>query len=85
MCERNTHWLSLAHPQPGDLSATQARALTGSRTSDLSDRRPVLNPLSHTSQGLKYLYVENGHTVDVLQFILFREHDYIKQSCCNMS
>ena len=32
-------------------AATQARALTGNQTSDLSVHRPVLNLLSHTSQG----------------------------------
>ena len=31
--------------------ATLACALTGNQTGDLSVRRPVLNPLSHTSQG----------------------------------
>ena len=32
--------------------ATQACALTGSSTGDLSVCRPMLNPLSYTSQGL---------------------------------
>ena len=35
----------------GTWPATQARALTGNRTSDPLIRRLVLNPLSHTSQG----------------------------------
>ena len=38
-------------PQPRIWPATQARALTGNQTGNLSVRRPVLSPLSHTSQG----------------------------------
>ena len=38
-------------PLLGTWPATQACALTGNRTSDLLVCRPVLNPLSHTSQG----------------------------------
>ena len=44
--------LPLARPLPGTIPATQACALTGNRTSDLLVCRLVLNPLSHTSQGL---------------------------------
>ena len=59
--ERNINvWLPLAHPLQGTWPATQACALTGNRTGDLSARRPVLNPLSHTSQGSKSLIT---HTV----------------------
>ena len=47
MCEQ----LPLAHPQLGIWPATQSYALTKSQTSDLSLRRLVLKPLSHTSQG----------------------------------
>ena len=50
-CEINIHLLSFTHPQLGTWPTTQACALTGNRTSDLSICRPVLNPLSHTSQG----------------------------------
>ena len=38
-------------PLLGAWPATQACALTGNQTSDLSVHRPALNPLSHTSQG----------------------------------
>ena len=51
MCERNISWLPLTCPQLGTWPATQACALTGNRTSDLSVCRLALNPLSHTSQG----------------------------------
>ena len=51
MCERNIRQLSLTCPQLGTWPAAQACALTGSRSSKLSVHRPVLNPLSHTSQG----------------------------------
>ena len=37
-------------PSGGTRPATQARALTGNRTSNRLVRRLVLNPLSHTSQ-----------------------------------
>ena len=39
-------------PHLGTWPATQACALTGNWTSDPLALRPVLNPLSHTSQGL---------------------------------
>ena len=52
MPERYINWLPLTRPQPGTWPATQACALTGNQTSDLSVHRLVLNPLSHTTQGL---------------------------------
>ena len=52
--ERNIHvWLPLMRPLLGTWPATQACALTGNRTGDRLVRRPVLHPLSHTSQGWK--------------------------------
>ena len=51
MCETYVSQLPLSRPQPGTCPATQAGALTGNQTSDPLVRRPVLNPLSHTSQG----------------------------------
>ena len=51
MCKRYINWLPLTHPQLGTWLATQAYTLTGNRTSNLSDHRPALNPLSHTSRG----------------------------------
>ena len=41
--------------QPQTWPTTQACALTGNRTSDLSVLRPVLYSLSHSSQGCKVL------------------------------
>ena len=38
-------------PKLGTWPATQACVLTGNWTSDLLVHKPVLNPLSHTSQG----------------------------------
>ena len=47
----NTDQLPLSCPQLGSWPATQAWALTGNWTSNLSLPRAVLNPLSYTSQG----------------------------------
>ena len=44
-------WLPLTCPLLGTCPPTQACALTGNRTCDLLVRRPMLNPLSYTSQG----------------------------------
>ena len=50
--ERNINvWLPLKCPQLGTWPTTQACALTGNRTDTPLLCRPVLNPLSHTSQG----------------------------------
>ena len=50
--ERNIHvWLPLMHPLLGSGPTTQTRALTGNQTGDSLVRSPVLNPLSHNSQG----------------------------------
>ena len=49
-CARDT-WLPLICSQLQTWPTTQACALTGNWTGDLSIRRPALNPLSHTSQG----------------------------------
>ena len=54
--ERNINvWLPLEHPLLGTLPTTQACALTGICTSDPLVHRPVLNPLSHSSQGRRRL------------------------------
>ena len=50
--ERNNVWLPLIRPQLGTWPITQACALTENRTSDPLVHRLVLNPPSHTSQGL---------------------------------
>ena len=50
--ERNTSvWLLFTCPQLGTWSATQACALTWNRTGDTLVCRPMLNPLTYTSQG----------------------------------
>ena len=55
--ERNINmWLPPAHPLLGTWPAAQACALTGDRTGDPLVHRPVLNPLSHTSQGSSYYF-----------------------------
>ena len=51
MCERYLDELPLTRPLLGTWPATQARALTGNRTSNPLVRRLALHPLSHTSQG----------------------------------
>ena len=51
--ERNINvWLLLACLPLGTWLATQACALTGNQTSNPLVRRPALNPLNYTSQGL---------------------------------
>ena len=50
--ERNINvWLPLPCPSTVDLAHNQARALSGTQTSNLLGHRPLLNLLSHTSQG----------------------------------
>ena len=60
MCERNSDWLPLSHPQLGTWPATQACALTGNRTSNLSVHRLALSPLTHTSQGMITSYMSRA-------------------------
>ena len=50
MYQRNIDWLPITGPQMRTWPATQAYALTGVQTGDLSVHRPALNPLSHSSQ-----------------------------------
>ena len=54
MCERYMDQLLLAHPPLVTWPATQACALTGDQTGDLLVPRLLLNPLSHTNQGLLF-------------------------------
>ena len=59
-------WLPLTHPLLGAWPATQACALTGNLTGNPLGHRPVLNPLSYTSQGYFFFFVritEGGATV----------------------
>ena len=53
--EKHQCELPLTLPLLGTWPATQACTLTGNRTSDPLVHRPVLSPLSHTSQGLNQL------------------------------
>ena len=48
-------WLPLTCPLLGTWPATQACALTGNQTSDSLVHRPMLRPLSYTSQGLLFI------------------------------
>ena len=62
MPERYIDQLPLAHPQPGTWPTTQACALIGNLTGNLSVPRPALNPLSHTSQG-PYSFLKEINTI----------------------
>ena len=62
--ERNINvWLPLERLLLRTWPATQARALTGNRTSDRLVHRPTLNLLSHTSQG-QPMYFHSLHPGD---------------------
>ena len=54
--ESNIDQLPLTWPQLGTWPTTQACALTRNQTSDLSICRLMLNPLSHTSQGINVYF-----------------------------
>ena len=54
ICERCTNRLPLACLQLGIWPTTQACALPGNLTSNLSVCRPALNPLSHTTQRITF-------------------------------
>ena len=53
--EKQHYVVALMCPLLRTWPATQARALTGNGTSDPLVHRPALNPLSHTSQGSRFL------------------------------
>ena len=64
--ERNISvWVPPTYPLLGTWPETQARALTGNQTSNTLVRRPMLNPLSHTSHGQRRIFnnVSNIHNV----------------------
>ena len=63
-------WLPLMRPQLGIWPATQACALTGNKTSDPVVSRPMLNPLSYTSQGPNMFF--NSHTFGIGHAKCFR-------------
>ena len=55
--ERNINvWLPFTLPVLVTWPATQACALTGNQTSNPLVHRPMLNPLSYTSQGIYFLF-----------------------------
>ena len=58
MCERYIDLLPLARPPLETWPITRTCALTGNQTHDISICRPVLHPLSHTSQGNCYYYLK---------------------------
>ena len=56
--ERNTNvWLPLVRPLLGTWLGSQTCVLTGNQTCDPLVRSLVLNPLSHTSQGLSGILI----------------------------
>ena len=63
-------WLPLTHPQMGTWPATQACALTGNQTGNPLVCRPVLNPLSYTSQGFRFLLKVTKCWVQCLRYLL---------------
>ena len=52
-------WLSLERPLLETQATTQPCTLTGNQTGDPLVRSPVLNPLSHTSQGCACCFIFN--------------------------
>ena len=60
------HNLVASHMLPArSWPTTQACALTGNQTGDLSFLRPALNPLSHASQASRFLKRQFSHVVRV--------------------
>ena len=66
-------WLPLTHSLLGTWPATQACALTGNRTGDPLVRKPVLNSLSHTSQGSIHFFNEGK----IIKCTTTRHHKHI--------
>ena len=71
-CERYINWLPLTCPHLGVWPATQACALSGNQTSNLSICKPELTPLSHTSQGCSF-FKKNSYLMTL--FHCFRERE----------
>ena len=63
--EGNISRLPLAHPHLGTWPATQACALAGNQTGNLSVHRAALNPLNHTSQGYFRLFKVHITTLSI--------------------
>ena len=64
-------WSPLTHLLLGTWPVTQACSLTGNQTSDPLVHRPLLNPLSHTSQGGKIFVNSRDEHVEVYCNILY--------------
>ena len=77
MCKRYINWLPLECPQLGTQPATQACALTGNRTSNLSVHRLALNPLSHTSQGQYHIFL-NQMSYYVHSILVYKSYTFFK-------
>ena len=76
--ERNISvWLPHTHPLSGTWPATQACALTGYRNSDPLVCRPVLNPLSHTSQGA-FSFFKDSLCMVLLETLLISTNSLLK-------
>ena len=76
--EREKHrcargWLLLTYPQLGTWPTTQACALTGNRTGDLSVCRQALNPLSLTSQGTSVFFFFFKEVISTSKCIVWRQ------------
>ena len=63
-------WLPLTCPLLGTWPTTQACALMGNCTRDPLVHRPVLDPLSHTSQGQYYIFLNPHVSSDSKFFFL---------------
>ena len=72
--KRNIMWLPLTCPLLGTWTATQACALIGNPTSNALVRRPALNPLSYTSQGL-------NHSISFHMFYSWRLGEGVQDTC----
>ena len=65
--QRNINvWLPLTCPQLGTWPATQACAVTGNPTGNPVVHRPMLSPLSYTSQGNTGGFLCEIHTIEIL-------------------
>ena len=80
--ERNIDLLPLAHLQLGTWLTTQACALTRNWTGDLSVHRPVLNPLSHISQGNSLFFIVFFSIAIYPPYSLFHLHSTLQAPHC---
>ena len=83
MCERYIDWLPLKRPQLGTCPATQACALTRNQTSNFLVCRPVLSPLSHTSQGMSFNILLRASSMYILSNIYFHICQLLSSTRCD--